>query len=101
MNLSDRKKLPDNYARFFKALGRQIRQYRHDRKLSQEDMISFGFSVRHWQHMETGRPFTLVTLLRIADAFEIPVAQIVDSAMPYLKADGPEIAAPSDSGSKT
>jgi hypothetical protein len=25
---------------------------------SQEDMISFGFSARHWQQIEAGRPLT-------------------------------------------
>ena len=34
-------------------------------------MISYGFSVPHWQMIETGRASTLITLLRIYDAFEI------------------------------
>jgi hypothetical protein len=41
------------------------------RKLSQEDMISYGFSVRHWQMLEAGRPSTLFTLLRVCDAFSV------------------------------
>ncbi len=44
---------------------------------SQEDMISFGFSARHWQQIEAGRPITVSTLLRICEVFESPVAKLV------------------------
>jgi transcriptional regulator with XRE-family HTH domain len=56
---------------FFRALGRRIRALRLDGGYSQEDMISFGFSARHWQQIEAGRPITLTTLLRICDTFDI------------------------------
>jgi transcriptional regulator with XRE-family HTH domain len=56
---------------FFRALGQRIRALRLDGGYSQEDMISFGFSARHWQQIEAGRPITLATLLRICDTFEI------------------------------
>ena len=36
---------------------------------TQEDMISLGFSARHWQQIEAGRPITVTTLLRICDVF--------------------------------
>jgi len=45
--------------------------------LSQEDMISFGFSARHWQQIEVGRPITVSTLLRICDVFEIPAERLI------------------------
>ena len=35
------------------------------RRHSQEDMISFGYTVRYWQRIEAGKPITLRTLLRI------------------------------------
>jgi transcriptional regulator with XRE-family HTH domain len=57
--------------KFFRALGQRIRALRLDRGYSQEDMISFGFSARHWQQIEAGRPITLTTLLRICDTFDI------------------------------
>jgi transcriptional regulator with XRE-family HTH domain len=56
---------------FFHALGQRIRALRLDGGYSQEDMISFGFSARHWQQIEAGRPITLTTLLRICDTFDI------------------------------
>jgi transcriptional regulator with XRE-family HTH domain len=44
---------------------------------SQEDMITFGFSARHWQQIEAGRPITVLTLLRICHTFKVPMAQLV------------------------
>ena len=72
------RELPVSYGRFFRALGHRIRSYRTERKLSQEDMISYGFSVRHWQMIEAGRPSTVFTLLRICDAFEIQPEQLLE-----------------------
>jgi hypothetical protein len=44
---------------------------------SQEDMISYGFSARHWQQIEAGRPTTVSTLLRICAVFEISIEGLV------------------------
>jgi hypothetical protein len=35
------------------------------------------FSARHWQQIEAGRPITVTTLLRICDAFRVPMARLV------------------------
>jgi transcriptional regulator with XRE-family HTH domain len=40
--------------KFFKALGQRVRKARKAKGYSQEDMISFGFSARHWQQTEAG-----------------------------------------------
>jgi hypothetical protein len=40
-------------------------------------MISFGFSARHWQQIEAGRPITVTTLLRICEVFHVPVARLL------------------------
>ena len=79
------RELPAGYARFFRALGHRIRSYRTERDLSQEDMISYGFSVRHWQMVEAGRPTTVFTLLRICEAFEIPLEQLVAGLGHHLR----------------
>ena len=50
-------------------------------------MISYGFSVRHWQMIEAGRPSTLITLLRISDAFDIPPEQLVEGVFRKRKKD--------------
>ena len=70
---------------FFRGLGQEIRAYRTARKLSQEDMISYGFSVRHWQMMEAGRPITVFTLLRVCETFDIPVEKLVASVAHHLR----------------
>jgi len=62
---------------FFRALGQRIRQLRKKEGYSQEDMIGFGFSARHWQQIEAGRPITLTTLLRICDTFRVKPEQLV------------------------
>ena len=66
-----------NQERFFRALGRRVRQLRQEHDYSQEDMISFGFSARHWQQIEAGRPITVNTLLRICDVFRVRVERLV------------------------
>ena len=68
--------MPDQ-AKFFARLGERIRKLRKAQDLSQEDMISFGFSARHWQQIEAGRPITVTTLLRICEAFHLPVARLL------------------------
>jgi hypothetical protein len=40
-------------------------------------MLSFGFSTRHWQQVEAGRPITVTTLLRICEVFEVPMSKLV------------------------
>jgi transcriptional regulator with XRE-family HTH domain len=69
-----------NQQRFFRALGGVVRRLRKKRGLSQEDMISYGFSARHWQQIEAGRPITLTTLLRISEVFEVSVTYLVRAA---------------------
>jgi transcriptional regulator with XRE-family HTH domain len=63
--------------KFFKALGQRIRGLRKQGGYSQEDMISFGFSARHWQQIEAGRPITVRTLLRICSVFKTRMDQLV------------------------
>ena len=79
------RKLPAQYAGYFRALGHRIRSYRTERKLTQEDMISYGFSVRHWQMIEAGRPTTMFTLLRVCEAFGIPPEQLVADLAHHLR----------------
>lgn len=66
-----------NQEKFFKSLGKKVRDLRKKRGFSQEDMIFHGFSARHWQQIEAGRPITMTTLLRICEVFEVPMANVV------------------------
>jgi transcriptional regulator with XRE-family HTH domain len=59
-------------------------------------MFSFGFSTRHWQQIEAGRPITLKTLLRICDVFEITPEKLLRGlylgvANPLLRRAEPRI----------
>jgi transcriptional regulator with XRE-family HTH domain len=66
-----------NQVQFFRALGKRVKDLRKRRGYSQEDMISFGFSARHWQQIEAGRPITVRTLIRICEALEISMERLV------------------------
>ena len=79
-----------NQETFFRALGTRVRELRKKRGYSQEDMLTFGFSTRHWQQVEAGRPITVTTLLRICEVFELPMSKLVrglDSDCVYEKLD--------------
>ncbi|MCC6366824.1 MAG: hypothetical protein IT165_25160 [Bryobacterales bacterium] len=56
-----------------------------ERQLSQEDMISHGFSVRHWQMIEAGRPITVFTLLRICETFEVAPEELLAGLTQHLR----------------
>jgi transcriptional regulator with XRE-family HTH domain len=66
-----------NQQKFFLAFGNRVRELRRKHGHSQEDMNSFGFSARHWQQIEAGRPITVSTLLRICEAFKISAERLV------------------------
>jgi len=63
--------------KFFVRLGKRVRELRTRRGHSQEDMISYGFSARHWQQIEVGRPITVSTLLRICAVLRISAEHLV------------------------
>lgn len=65
------------YEKQFKILGARYRKLRQERKMVQEDVIEFGFSVRHYQQLEAGRPHSLSTLFRIAEMFKIEPEKLI------------------------
>ncbi len=66
-----------NQEKFFSALGTKVRELRKKRGYSQEDMISFGFSARHFQQIEAGRPITATTMLRLCEVLEVSMEKLV------------------------
>ena len=66
-----------NQGQFFSALGTRVRELRKKRGYSQEDMLTFGFSTRHWQQVEARCPITVTTLLRICEVFTVPMSTLV------------------------
>ena len=81
--------MPD-YSAFFVALGARIREERKKLGLSQEDMIPLGFSARHWQQIEAGRPITVTTLLKVSDALKLPLLQLLAGLDKLLPNQGEE-----------
>lgn len=65
-----------NQTKFFKALGAKIKKCRMKAKLTQEDMMDHGISVRFYQRIEAGKPIHLKTVLKIADALGITLKQL-------------------------
>lgn len=65
------------YPTFFRLLGQRVREIRRQRDLTQEDMISFGFSARHWHQIEAGRPITVNTLLHVCEALEVSPVELI------------------------
>lgn len=63
--------------KFFRALGQRVKKLRNRQGYTQEDMIGFGFSARHWQQIEAGRPITMRTVLRICEVYRISVERLV------------------------
>lgn len=70
-------KIQKTDAAFYAALGRRLKALREERGWRQEDMLSHGFSLRHWQRIEHGKSIRLTTLLRIADAFALPPETLI------------------------
>lgn len=66
-----------NQGKFFHRLGTRVREIRKAKGYSQEDMISHGFSARHWQQIEAGRPITLTTALRICEVLDVSLEKLV------------------------
>jgi transcriptional regulator with XRE-family HTH domain len=62
---------------FFRRLGARIRQIRKERGWSIDDMEVRGLRAKHWQQLETGRPITVETLLRICQALDVTLAFLV------------------------
>jgi DNA-binding Xre family transcriptional regulator len=48
-------------------------------------MISYGFSVRDWQMIESGRPITVFTLLRICEAFDTAPEKLIEGLAHHLQ----------------
>lgn len=65
-----------NSARFFKAFGTTVKQLRIKAGLTQEDMMDFGFSVRFYQRIESGKPIHMKTALKLADALGVSLKQL-------------------------
>jgi transcriptional regulator with XRE-family HTH domain len=65
------------YEKAFAELGKRYRKIRHDRNMVQEDVLEYGFSVRHFQQIESGRPHSLTTLFRLAEMLKVDPSDLL------------------------
>ncbi len=74
--------MDNKYAKTFKEIGSRYRTIRLKRGMVQEDVLEYGFSVRHYQQLEAGRPHSLITLFRIAKMFKIDPSKLISGIIP-------------------
>ena len=55
----------------FKKLGARYRKLRLERKMVQTDVLGYGFAIRHYQRLESGRPHSLKTFFRVSEMLRI------------------------------
>src|SRR5258708_16325229 len=70
---------PPHYHRFYRGLGQRVKQLRKKNGYTQEDMISFGFGLRHWQEIEGGHPINIWSLLRFSEPFNVPPSHLFNA----------------------
>jgi len=73
------------YKKAFRDLGARYRALRLDKGMVQEDALEYGFSVRHYQQLEAGRPHSLTTLFRIAEMYGVRPAELLEPIPPIKK----------------
>ena len=78
------------YDRDFRELGGKYRKLRERAGMVQEDVLEYGFSVRHYQQLEAGRPHSLTTLLRLADMFRVDPAELLQGVHGYGRKKKPK-----------
>jgi transcriptional regulator with XRE-family HTH domain len=67
----------ESFEKFARDLGRRVRAVRERRRLTQEDMMERGFSLRHYQRIEAGRSVTLRTLWKLGRALKVKVRDLL------------------------
>jgi len=66
-----------DYKKEFKQLGERYRKLRHQLDMVQEDVLDHGFSVRHYQQLESGRPHSLQTFFRLSKMFKVDPEELI------------------------
>jgi transcriptional regulator with XRE-family HTH domain len=59
------------FNRYCERFGRRVKRLRKGMKLTQEDMMERGFSLRHYQRIEAGRSVTLRTIWKLSRALHV------------------------------
>ncbi len=68
-----------DYEQFRIALGQRIKQLRKERQLTHRALVSdHGFHMTQVARIERGEAFSVPTLLRLAETFQVPVGQLIE-----------------------
>jgi len=64
--------------RLLKLMGRRVYELRKKAKLTQEDMMSYGFERRYYQRIESGTVnLSLKSLNKLAKAFRLSLVELM------------------------
>lgn len=70
------KQLDERTAKLLKKISKNIKSFRLERGLTQEEMADYGFGPRWYQRFESGRHIpSLPTLVKLAKAFKVDVSE--------------------------
>jgi transcriptional regulator with XRE-family HTH domain len=73
------------YQRFYAELARKVKKAREKAGYTQEEMTGLGgFTKNGWQKIESKKPITLTTLLRVVELLGIPMRKLVSGCDTYL-----------------
>jgi transcriptional regulator with XRE-family HTH domain len=82
-----------DYEQFRVALGKRIKELRKERGMTHRVMVSdHGFHLTQIARIERGESFSVPTLLRLAETFQVPVGQLISG---IGEAEGSELQAKS------
>jgi transcriptional regulator with XRE-family HTH domain len=67
-----------DYDEFRLALGKRIKELRKQRGMTHRVMVSdYGFHLTQIARIERGESFSVPTLLRLAETFQVPVGELI------------------------
>jgi hypothetical protein len=79
------------FQRFCDSVGARVRALRLKCHLTQEDMMDYGFDIRHYQRIEAGRSVTLWTVWKLAQAFKVSPRRILPPGDSPIERRGPPV----------
>ena len=66
------------YEQLVARIAKNVKKVREKKAITQEEMVDYGFSYRHYQRIESGKhSFNLYTLYRLSEAFDVDVREFL------------------------
>ena len=71
--------------RLLKGVASNIKRARQNKGLVQRDLVKFGYNIRHYQDIESGKAnLTLNTLARLADVLGVSLSELTKVGRPGM-----------------